>query len=1505
MRILFRKKITPLATNVQVNVNNVFKSYDVNKNNNFENITYCEVENTNSTEKDVTSDIQPLNINYNLFPHPLTIDNNTEKNKLTNDKNNENKTNEDHSCLTDSKSCDKENLSSYVDNEPSENTTEFLNEQTLNIHKNDCELLENVDETITSKHELIKEVAQNVKSKSSTFPVVDSSSNNINNNNNQNKLFQRLKTERHCYNGVESNTIDRNSRLSIERVKAAKDEVDDAIKNRKIFSVLGPYNRVRKALRTRGWIEKFDVSNGAFGQMTADANRTIRPITYVKTARNANSSSLNNATLEDSEDGDSDDNLTVANEEKQRMKPWEEENGYYGLLSRMVRSELPRFIWSLRKNQVDFNHLQKDQIINHHSGAPFTTKVGLCKQLRQIRWFADCDADYFFPRCFIISEEDDRLSFINDFRLTACISIVKMIANLNPATTNLPDSLMAVPSNSSNIYETNNVGEIIEDINVTHNSNSVAMKNHSSIDDNLSRDDFLSFLNNTIFHKKEWNINLAPSDLSNNFEIPHEIIEFSIFQCQEFLKTKYHDDLDNSSKHFLTSEYLWDKFLSWYYQIIKMPHLLVTAKHFSSHCQYLCKLLKKYCPQFDMDGVRNVWIVKPGAKSRGRGIICHNRLDDILKIVQGSVFIAEARYVVQKYIERPLLIYKTKFDIRQWFLVTDWAPLTVWWYQDCYLRFCSQEFTLNDFSESIHLCNNCIQHKYKNGSRSFKLPDENMWTWEQFQTWLTEEGHPNLWNEKILPAMKNAVLSTLLSSQESIEPRKNCFGLYGADFLLTANDYRIWLIEINSSPCMSPSTSVTAAYTTNVLEDTLKVVLDRKFGRNSDVGRFELLYRQPFHNPNNVYTGMELYVIGSKINKPHVENSNVLRCFNKETLEINGQSLSDPEVNVMSTVVKDKNDTSPSILRQMEPSTQKVINLPNISHGYAGTTEIVKGMTSLLPPMKCDKFSVQNQHTNHQSTVSSNTDNPVKHLQSIKKTNRDTRSKSSKYENKPKSCKESNVLKSVTNIDYLTNMESGACRFKYNDKNLELNDISHDNNLLKSSRSECCLKPSEEEEEAVKLRSLMGSSGSLTIKNSSTFNLNKSRLHLVNKSQLNQHNENETSNSTDLLNSNHKSIFDNNNNNNNNNNNTHSSSPLLPKIHKNRNSVFNLKLTSLNRSKLTTNQTKKLPIKFEHIIKENLNIDTINNTISSNFISTQTTTNLLMNYLHEKNLTKELNCEEIITDKNQQLLNNNKSNKLPKIVKIKPTSAYQSTNSMHKRSIHKNCFDKIKLNIIQFNGEDRNNYLKHIPQEKSNQNKLYKHLRRRRIVLRKIKKTRHSPVVGRKLSARQSQLKRFKVLIVNQKSIDLTRNNNCSMNLNNSNDCSTTTTDDYDFTINSSDNITLHGNGRNELLKIITSPKSSRKQSSSDSGFDDEKSTPLKTSLPLVSPTVVITHRSNNNNNNNSNDKVLYNDFLPCSFIHSSKMIINHPNTDNIKFSRHNMNNKKFNLKFLSRIANK
>jgi hypothetical protein len=137
---------------------------------------------------------------------------------------------------------------------------------------------------------------------------------------------------------------------------------------------------------------------------------------------------------------------------------------------------------------------------------------------------------------------------------------------------------------------------------------------------------------------------------------------------------------------------------------------------------------------------KNVWIVKPAGKSRGRGIECDNSLSHILMQRGGAA--KESHWIVQKYIERPLLIHSRKWDIRQWVLVSSWNPLTIWMYRKCYLRFCSYPFELGNLQNKyIHLSNNSIQ-KHSAAFEASEI-EGNMWHMDQFAKWLkdrNEEG---------------------------------------------------------------------------------------------------------------------------------------------------------------------------------------------------------------------------------------------------------------------------------------------------------------------------------------------------------------------------------------------------------------------------------------------------------------------------------------------------------------------------------------------------------------------------------------------------------------------------------------------------------------------------------------------------------------------------------------------------------------------------------------------
>jgi tubulin monoglycylase TTLL3/8 len=205
-------------------------------------------------------------------------------------------------------------------------------------------------------------------------------------------------------------------------------------------------------------------------------------------------------------------------------------------------------------------------------------------------------------------------------------------------------------------------------------------------------------------------------------------------------------------------------------------------------------------------------------------------------------------------------------------LVTDWNPLTIWFYEDCYVRFSCQAYDSNDLDKFIHLTNNSIsKHKKVDpDSEEQKFFGENMWSSDRFAEYLKETSGRDIYFEKIKPKIRDIVLWTMSSSQDMIENRKNSMELYGLDIMVDT-DYEAYLIEVNSSPSMEHSTEITATLVQEVSEDVIKVTIDNQNGRKKnlgDTGKFTCLERRKTAIPKpTFYLNFNWPVIGQKIMK--------------------------------------------------------------------------------------------------------------------------------------------------------------------------------------------------------------------------------------------------------------------------------------------------------------------------------------------------------------------------------------------------------------------------------------------------------------------------------------------------------------------------------------------------------------------------------------------------------------------------------------------------------------
>jgi tubulin monoglycylase TTLL3/8 len=252
---------------------------------------------------------------------------------------------------------------------------------------------------------------------------------------------------------------------------------------------------------------------------------------------------------------------------------------------------------------------------------------------------------------------------------------------------------------------------------------------------------------------------------------------------------------------------------------------------------------------------KNIWLIKPINLNRGRCIKLHNKLNDIINDLNElkekklltddkNKKISRCEFVlVQKYIEKPLLYKNRKFDIRQWVLVTNINPLTLWMWEQPYLRFGAEDYKLTDINNLYsHLTNNSIA-KYSEHFKETKI-EGNMWEIPSFiEHMQTVYNKGDIWND-LHEKMKKIVISSFDSARHEMKQRENSFELFGYDFMID-EQFNVILIEVNSSPALDYSTKVTKKLVKLMIKDLIQVVIDNrdKLSQTKKIGEWTKIYQ--------------------------------------------------------------------------------------------------------------------------------------------------------------------------------------------------------------------------------------------------------------------------------------------------------------------------------------------------------------------------------------------------------------------------------------------------------------------------------------------------------------------------------------------------------------------------------------------------------------------------------------------------------------------------------------
>eukprot|EP01038_Epipyxis_sp_PR26KG_P007644 gene7644-10404_t len=262
--------------------------------------------------------------------------------------------------------------------------------------------------------------------------------------------------------------------------------------------------------------------------------------------------------------------------------------------------------------------------------------------------------------------------------------------------------------------------------------------------------------------------------------------------------------------------------------------------------------------------VGGVWIMKPIGSAQGKGIFLFTRLSEISEwktdykayrpgptapkggnTAGGDDKQDVEAYVVQRYLQYPLLIGGKKFDMRLYALVTCFSPLKVYQYRRGFARFTNSRYSsdIQDiYNGFVHLTNVAIQKTAENYDErtggKMELQGLKLYLMSKYGV---ERIDALFWEIQLI------ILRALLAVQQVMISDRHCFELYGYDIIID-QDLKPWLLEVNASPSLTANTREDYLMKTEMLHGMLDVVDMEQLlqGDEEHVSGWDMVYDNGF-----------------------------------------------------------------------------------------------------------------------------------------------------------------------------------------------------------------------------------------------------------------------------------------------------------------------------------------------------------------------------------------------------------------------------------------------------------------------------------------------------------------------------------------------------------------------------------------------------------------------------------------------------------------------------------